>query len=143
MNDYQLSFTVDLSPSVVFENINAVEKWWNELEGASKKLDDEFSVQFGDIHYSTQRITELVPGKKVVWLVTDSQLNFLKDKAEWTGTTIVFEVNDTEKGTRVDFTHIGLVPEIECYKDCTKGWDYYFSGSLYKLLTEGKGTPGL
>jgi hypothetical protein len=37
--------------------------------------------------------------------------------------------------------HIGLVPEIECYTSCVKGWDQYVKGSLFKLLTEGKGLP--
>ena len=45
-------------------------------------------------------ITELVPGKKVVWHVSDSQLNFEKDKSEWTGTEIVFEINKNAKQDR-------------------------------------------
>ena len=40
-------------------------------------------------------------------------------------------------------THVGLVPGIECYEDCEKGWDFYIKESLFKFLTEGKGLPGI
>jgi hypothetical protein len=142
--DYTASFTVDAGPQEVFNSINNISTWWtDELEGSSAKLHDEFTVHFGDVHVSTQEIVELVPGKKVVWRVTESRLNFIKDKQEWNNTSISFDISRQGDKTRVNFTHFGLVPQIECYKDCSKGWDYYFKGSLYKLLTEGKGTPGL
>ena len=41
---------------------------------------------------STQRITELVPGKKVVWHVLEARINFVQDQTEWTGTDIVFDI---------------------------------------------------
>jgi len=43
--------------------------------------------------------------------------------------------------TEISFRHIGLLPEVECYNDCVKGWDQYVKGSLFKLITEGKGEP--
>jgi len=142
--DYTINLIVDASAREIFKNINSVTKWWTgQLEGSSQKLNDEFTVRFGDVHVSTQKLVELVPNKKVVWLVTDSKLNFIKDKQEWNGTTISFEIVNHDTKTQVNFTHHGLVPQIECYKDCTKGWDYYIKGSLFKLLTKGKGTPEL
>ncbi|MFL9484831.1 SRPBCC domain-containing protein [Chitinophagaceae bacterium LWZ2-11] len=142
--DYHVSFTVDATAQEVFNNINDVTKWWTEnLEGNSHKLNDEFAVRFGDVHFSKQKLVEVVPNKKIVWLVTDSKLNFLENKSEWTNSTIVFEIESLHNGTQVHFTHVGLVPEAECYKNCTKGWDQFIKGSLLKLLTEGKGAPGL
>jgi hypothetical protein len=142
--DYTIDLTVDAPVKEVFKDINSVTKWWTEvLDGSSKKLNDEFTVHFGDVHVSTQKLIEIIPDKKVVWLVTKSKLNFIKDKQEWTNTRISFELSEERKQTHVKFTHHGLVPDVECYKDCTKGWDYYIKGSLYKLLTQGKGTPEL
>jgi len=142
--DYTATLTVDASAKEVFNSINDVTKWWtDELKGSSKKLNDEFTVQFADMHVSTQKIVEFLPDKKVVWLVTASNLSFITQKDEWTNTSISFEIVEQGNKTQLTITHIGLVPAIECFKDCTKGWDYYFKGSLYKLLTEGKGTPGL
>jgi hypothetical protein len=38
-------------------------------------------------------------------------------------------------------THAGLVPGIECYENCQKGWDFYLRESLQKLLRENEGVP--
>ena len=142
--DYTASFSVDASPEQVFNSINSVSKWWtDDLEGSSEELNDEFTVHFGEVHVSTQKITALVPGKKIAWLVTASKLNFIKDQQEWNNTNIQFDISRQGNQTQVNFTHVGLVPQIECFKDCSRGWDFYFKGSLFKLLTEGKGTPGL
>lgn len=141
--DYRASFTVNASVQEVFENINDVPKWWTEdLEGNSQKVNDEFTVRFGDVHLSKQKLIEVIPNKKIVWLVTESKLNFIEDKDEWTNTTIVFEISGESNKTLINFTHKGLNPGVECFDDCVKGWDYYLKGSLFKLLTEGKGKPG-
>jgi hypothetical protein len=142
--DYRITLTVNVTAEEAFKSINSVSKWWTEdVEGSSQKLNDEFTVRFGDVHVSKQKLVEVIPGKKLVWLVTDSKLNFIRDKQEWTNTRIVFEVLHQNDKTKIHFTHIGLVPEVECYDACVGGWNQYIKGSLFKLLTEGKGAPGL
>jgi hypothetical protein len=93
------------------------------------------------MHRSTQKITELVPGKKVVWRVLDAKINFVKDKAEWNGTDIVFEITKEGDKTELRFTHVGLVPTIECYGKCAGAWGFYINESLRDLITTGKGDP--
>jgi hypothetical protein len=141
-HDYTENITVNATPKQAFNSINNVTKWWTEnLEGSSRKLNDEFTVHFGDVHVSTQKLVEIVPNKKVVWLVTDSKLNFTKDKHEWTGTKISFEIFEKDKKTHVRFTHLGLVPKIECFNDCSNAWGQYISKSLLSLINTGKGQP--
>ncbi|HET6542750.1 MAG TPA: SRPBCC domain-containing protein [Chryseolinea sp.] len=141
--DYTASIAVNATPQEVFKKINSVTKWWTEdLKGSSQQLNDEFTVRFGDVHVSKQKLVEVIPDKKVVWLVTGSKLNFIEDESEWTGTKISFELSNDDDKTQIHFTHIGLVPEVECYRDCTRGWDHYIKKSLFKFLTEGKGSPG-
>src|SRR5882762_7906417 len=140
--DYHTSITVDATAHEAFNCINSVTKWWTEnLEGSSQKLNDEFTVRFGDVHYSRQKLVEIVPGKKVVWLVTDSKLNFLKDNQEWTGTKISFEISEKDSKTQIRFTHQGLVPEIECFNACSNAWGEYINNSLRNLVNTGKGQP--
>jgi len=92
-----------------------------------------------DMHFSKQRVVEVTPGKKVVWLITESQLNFTKDKSEWTGTKISFEISEINNQTQLRFTHVGLVPKIECYNDCSNAWSQLIQESLFSLITTGKG----
>jgi len=144
MNKKNLTITVDVDQSAheVFNAVNNVSKWWTEnLKGGTKALNDEFTVQFEDVHYSKQRLIEVVPDKKVVWLITESRLSFLENKAEWNDTRLVFDISTHGDKTRLQFTHVGLVPDIECYKDCSNAWGYYISGSLAKLIASGKGQP--
>lgn len=142
--DYTLTLTVDQDPEAVYNAINHIPAWWSEdFKGSSTQQGDEFEVKFADMHISTQKLTEVIPNQKVVWLVTDSYLSFLADKTEWTGTQIVFEIAEKEGQTQLRFTHIGLVPESECYQDCFKGWNYFLEHSLLQLITSGKGQPHL
>ncbi len=134
------SILVDNTPAEVFNAINNVRGWWQgEIEGNAEKLNDEFSYRMKEIHYSKQQVIELVPDKKVVWLVTDSKLNSFRNAGEWTGTKIIFEINETNNKTQVRFTHMGLVPSFECYGDCSWGWGQLIQESLLSLITTGKG----
>jgi hypothetical protein len=65
--DYTISFTVNQSPEEVFDAINNVRGWWSgEIDGCTDKPGAEFTYRYHDVHRSTQKITEWVPGKKVV-----------------------------------------------------------------------------
>ncbi|MEO8392668.1 MAG: hypothetical protein ABI700_06720 [Chloroflexota bacterium] len=140
--NYSAIFVVDQSPAAAFAAINNVRGWWTEnVEGSTHKLNDEFEVRFGDVHYSKQKLVEVVPDAKVVWLVEDSALNFIHDQSEWTGTHVMFEIAQKGDQTEVRFTHLGLVPVIECYDACSNAWGGYITGSLRSLITTGQGQP--
>src|SRR5437660_2294258 len=87
---YTISYAVDQSPQEVFDAINNVRGWWSgEIDGGTDRLGAEFTYRYQDLHRTTQMITELVPGKKVVWHIVDSHINIVKYKAEWNGTVVV------------------------------------------------------
>ncbi|NJM24612.1 MAG: SRPBCC domain-containing protein [Bacteroidia bacterium] len=140
--NYEVAFEVTQSAEEVFNAIASVTKWWTEnMQGQCREVNDEFTVQFEDIHFSKQKLTEVVPNKSIVWLITESHLSFLRDKQEWTGTEVRFEISGKGSKTQLRFTHVGLVPDVECYKDCSNAWSYYIATSLRQLITTGKGIP--
>jgi hypothetical protein len=73
---------------------------------------------------------ELVPDKKIVWLVTHSALTFIEKQDEWQGTKLIFEIAAKGNKTQLRFTHEGLVPEIECYDSCSSAWTQYLQEKL-------------
>ena len=139
--DYKYVFTTDIPPVEALDAISRVTEWWaSDFEGSSQMLDDVFSVHFGEVSV-TFRIVEVVPDKKIVWLVTDCNLTWLQDIKEWDGTRIEWEVSTVNNATQISMTHVGLVPGIECYNDCENGWNFHIGTSLFKLITEGVGMP--
>lgn len=141
-SDFTTTILVDNSPEQVFKAITNVRAWWSEeIEGNTEKLNDEFTYHFEDVHYSQMKLTEVIPDKKIVWLVKYNYFKFTKDRSEWTGTTISFDISEKEGKTQLIFTHHGLTPEFECFNVCNNAWTQYIQKSLRDLITTGKGQP--
>ena len=140
--NFSTTISVDQSPEEAFKAITNVHRWWSgEIEGDAGRLGAEFTYRYKDVHRSKQSVTEFVPGKKVVWHVLDSELSFAKNKSEWNGTDIVFDISEKDGKTEVRFTHEGLVPRFECYGSCSNAWGTLIRGNLGKLITTGKSQP--
>jgi hypothetical protein len=139
---FSTSFTVDRPPREVFDAINDVRGWWTgEITGQTDALGAEFTYRHRELHRSTQKIVELVPGQRIVWRGTAASLSFVQDPAEWEGTEIVFELASEGGRTEVRFSHLGLVPRLQCYRDCSSGWRFYLEDSLRNLIATGRGDP--
>ncbi|WP_417358860.1 SRPBCC family protein [Galbibacter sp.] len=129
---------VDQTPVEVFNAINNVRNWWpGEIEGETAKLHAEFSYNLPEKHYSKQRISEFIIGKKIVWKVLESNLGFIQNKSEWQGTDIIFEIASKGDKTKLHFTHRGLSPLAECYQACLKGWTTLINDNLNALIATG------
>ena len=130
-----IAFTVDRTPAEVFAAITDPRAWWSgDFDGATDELGSVFTYRYQDLHRSAQRVTELVPGRRVTWHVEDSHLSFIDEHDEWTGTDITFDITPRDGATEVRFTHVGLVPAGECYESCQPAWQHYIAGSLRGLL---------
>jgi uncharacterized protein YndB with AHSA1/START domain len=137
---FRSTFVVAQSPDQVFAAVTNPNKWWTgEIAGRADAVGDEFSYRYGDAHYSKQKVTELVPGRKVVWRVVESRLSGPEDPSEWTGTEISFEIDQHDGQTELRFSHLGLLPEFECFDSCSSAWGFYINGSLRHLITTGEG----
>ncbi|HTK21570.1 MAG TPA: SRPBCC domain-containing protein [Mucilaginibacter sp.] len=110
-----------------------VAKFWPEdFEGESSKLNDEFIFTSGEgSHYSKNKVVELVPNEKIVWLVTESIRK--TDNFDWTGTKMIFELTLKGKHTLLEFTYDGVILEDE-YDRLVQICDVVIKEMLYKYL---------
>ncbi|MFG4002014.1 SRPBCC family protein [Flavobacterium aquidurense] len=144
ISNFTQTLTMSQTPQKVFEVILKVRKWWTgyhdeTFTGMTEKLNDEFTFHAGNgAHYSKQKIVEIIPNQKVVWLITDSKLSFLEKTDEWTGTKVIFEISTEADRTKLTFTHEGLSPEVECYNSCAPAWTEYLQNKLLPLLSIDK-----
>ena len=139
--DFNCSITTNVTTDEAMAAISRVPEWWvTNFEGASQKLGDVFTARVGET-FVTFNITEFIPNTKVVWTVVNCYFPWLRNKTEWIGTRIVFEVSNENNLTTITLTHLGLGPQSEGYDNFVKGWKGYFQGSLLKLLNEGIGQP--
>ena len=133
---------VDKSPKEAFDAINNVRGWWSQqIDGGTEHLNDEFTYRRLNLHSCKMKLTEVVPNKKVSWLVLENYFNFTQDQNEWIGTVPTFEISEKDNKTEIRFTHQGLVPGHECYDICHDAWSFYIQKSLHNLIMTGKGEP--
>jgi hypothetical protein len=141
MKGYSINLEITANAKEVFNHIIDVSKWWGgkDLEGNTTKLNDEFIINHPGAHYSKQKLVEIVRNQKVVWLVTESTMGWLKkDKHEWKNTKMIFEIMPKGDKAVLHFTHEGLVPEKECYALCHEGWNTVIKDYLFRFITEGE-----
>jgi hypothetical protein len=139
---YTTSIAVDRPAREVFDAINDVRSWWNEdLTGETDRVGAEFVHEVPGIHRARMQVTQLERGRTVAWRVLENWMSFIDDQREWVGTEIRFDLTDTDAGTDVRFTHVGLVPDYECFDVCDVAWSFYIQESLRSHIATGKGRP--
>lgn len=138
--NFNATITVDASASEAIKKISNIPEWWGiTFSGSAKKQNDTFIVKMSGDSFFNFKVTEIIPNKKIVWLVTDCNMPWYADKKEWTNTKLIFDLTENKGVTELKFTHEGLTPEVECYKDCAPGWTHWIKTSLFSYFTTGKG----
>lgn len=140
-NSFSSSITAKIGTNEAIEKISNVPGWWGvTFTGSSEKQGDKFTVKMTGDSFFDFTVTELIPGSRVVWLVTDCNMPWYSDKTEWTDTRLIFDLKEHDGTTELTFTHEGLTPDVECYKDCDNGWTHWIKTSLFSYFTTGKGS---
>lgn len=138
---YTFSYDVPQSPQAVYDAITDVRGWWSQrIDGSTDQL-GEFIYSVPEIHRTRARITDLVPGERVVWHVLENWFAFAPDEDEWAGTDIRFDIEPAGTGARLTFTHVGLTPDLDCFEGCSLAWSNHALSSLRDLITTGSGAP--
>jgi hypothetical protein len=139
-NNFSSTISAPISAAEAMKKISNVPEWWGvTFTGRAEKQDDTFTIKMGGDSFFNLTVTELIPGKRVVWLVTDCNMPWYADKKEWANNKLIFDLNEHDGVTELKFTHEGLTPDVECYNDCEPGWTHWIKTSLFSYLTTGKG----
>ena len=134
------STTITISAAEALQKISEVAGWWGvTFEGSAAKQGDHFTIKMGPEAWFNYTVTQLVPGKKVVWHVDDCYMPWYEDKTEWKNHDMVFDLAEVDGQTQVTFTHVGLVAGIACFKDCVPGWTHWITRSLLSYFNTGQG----
>jgi uncharacterized protein YndB with AHSA1/START domain/DNA-binding transcriptional ArsR family regulator len=122
----------------VFEALTTLDGlagWWTPAVTGSAEEGGEITFGFGEERI-VMRVDRAVGPESVAWTCL-VHTKF----AEWEDTTLRFELSQhAGDSTRLEFRHVGLVPELECHAVCSRGWDQYV-GSLAAHVSGDGGSP--
>ena len=130
--------TIASAPARVWEAItqeDEIARWWSD-EAQVKPVvgslgEFRFKPPAGVLQFE---VAELEQDKKVHWLSRQGP-------PQWAGTSVTWQLEPVQNGTRVIFTHDGFTQVDMVYEQTQGNWEY-FLGSLKSYLETGKGTPG-
>lgn len=138
--DFTSTISAEMSAAEMTNKISKLPEWWGvAFSGKCQNENDQFTIRMGGDSYFDFTVTESIPGKRLVWLVTDCNMPWYADKKEWANTRLIFDVTAKNGVAELKFIHEGLTPEVECYKDCAPGWTHWIKTSLLSFLMTGKG----
>lgn len=141
--DYHAEVRIAAPIDAVFAAVSSVDGlrgWWTTDVGGSPEPGGELRFTFTD-GMAVMRVEERTPsapGRPAVerWTCLGHT-----GQPEWDKTTVTFRLTEVGPGaTRLEFTHGGLRPPLDCYGHCSAGWSYLM-GSLASLAETGTGRP--
>lgn len=144
MPSYNSELLVQAPPRRLYQALTTqkgLQGWWTEHCSVGDGVGARSTFYFGET-WKIMRTASLKADAEVRWTCTDSRIAApgLKRADEWIGTDIVFRLSPRGEHTLLQFEHIGLTPQIECYALCASGW-HQFLGSLKQYAETGKGAP--
>jgi uncharacterized protein YndB with AHSA1/START domain len=110
--------------------------WWSPAAGSGVGTGDVLRLDHNGKGTLVLEVDAVEQPRFVGWRVRSYTLN-----EEWAGTGITFQIGPRAKGgAALAFRHDGLVPELECYERCSRGWEYFLP-SLRDYVETGTGRP--
>lgn len=126
-DDFTASITTSVTPETVFDALttpDAFAKWWVPASGGGA-AGEELIIHFGETR-AIFRVDEATRASHVRWTVLVCEIEH-----DWDGTEISLDLGPTaDGGTRIDFRHHGLTPQLNCFEMCQNGWTQALGGLL-------------
>ena len=146
-NSYTRSITVKNTANAAFMALTKdIAKWWTKPDQPLQTVGDRAKFTFPPgKSYWTFEATNLQQDRLVEMRCVDAmhihEGQPKEIEKEWLGTVVIWKLSSDGDETTIDFEHIGLVPELNCYGVCEAGWDLFFVASLKEYLNTGVGHP--
>tara|TARA_B100001093_G_C26701262_1_gene959206 strand:+ start:428 stop:856 length:429 start_codon:yes stop_codon:yes gene_type:complete len=139
MTSYSAALKTSVPATQVYKAITEeMSDWWASMDGQFLNLGDQAKTDFGGQSYWSFEASVLDEPERIELICHDANHihEGLSDgiREEWLGTKLIFQITVLDGETRIDFTHEGLVQELECFQVCKAGWDHYFLRSLKDYL---------
>jgi uncharacterized protein YndB with AHSA1/START domain len=135
--DYRADLTINAPLDAVFAAVSTVEGlsgWWTTATSGSPEPGGELRFTFAD-GVAIMRVEDRTPALER-WTCLGHT-----GAPEWEHTTVTFQLTEVAPGvTRLQFTHGGLRPQLDCYDHCSAGWTYLMKG-LASYAETGTGHP--
>jgi uncharacterized protein YndB with AHSA1/START domain len=147
-NDYTNQLLLPVSAEKVYHAVateEGVRHWWTQFADIGNEVGSNAEFRFPKAGFFVKaEIQSLEPNRLVEWKVIDSlhpESSGFSNLRDWEGTMIRFEIEKISEAEAVlNFTHMGLNQELECYQVCERGWTSYLT-SLQEYLVNGRGKP--
>lgn len=146
--DYQNGLIINTKRDVLYNaTTHKIDAWWGRTDIHKQlKLGDEFSVFFEEGTVWKFKIIELIHDEKVVWNCIEAHHKIVgleNIEEEWLNSQLVWRFEKMSNNeVLLVFEHIGLIPLLNCYEVCNKGWNYFLK-SLKQYAETGVGTPNI
>ncbi len=130
MPDIQHLVFIKSTPEKIYEAISTqqgIASWWSIYNNAKAEVGSTYHISFGGGYYKEIKVTELVPGKKVVWQILDAH-------PEWLNTTVLFHINMGINSAELRFNHAGWKEYTDMFAQCNHHWGVYLQN--LKIFTE-------
>ena len=138
--DYTKQVQLHASRELVFSaltTLGGLRGWWTPMVTGKATTGGELRFGFAGLdEYIIMRVAKSKRPSSVHWnCVIHTSM------PEWNATQPRFDlVEETPGSCRLDFRHIGLTPQLECFDDCRLGWDHFLA-SLVAYVEQGVGMP--
>ena len=126
-------FHINAPMQKVYESISTIEglsNWWTVQTSGNAVAGDTIQFRFNQSGCDMQ-VSSLTPNKAVAWTCVDGW-------SDWIGTTLTFQLDETDGKTRVRFEHANWKEANDFFAGCSFSWGRFME-SLRQYCQTGKG----
>ena len=141
--DIVYSFEIDAAPLEVYHAVatqQGITGWWSKDCKVAEEIGGQSDLRFNkegkivEMHFRTD---QLQPGRSVAWTCVENP------NPAWIGTELRYEIAESDKGTRLSFSHVRWDSKWEGqepYEMTKEGWEHFMK-SLKTFCETGAGQP--